>query len=90
MKRYLSNDFDLAAYAEVADECPLWSASFGLKLLDYIDYRKNITALDIGFGTGFPLTEIALRLGESSVIYGIDPWKDAAGSCKKKNRLFQD
>ncbi len=89
MKKYLSNDFNLAAYAEVADECPLWSASFGLKLLDYIDYRKNITALDIGFGTGFPLTEIALRLGESSVVYGIDPWKDAAGRAKRKIDYFR-
>ncbi len=65
MKKYLSNDFDLREYVIVADECSIWSAPFGLKLLDYIDYKQNISALDIGFGTGFPLTEIALRLGDS-------------------------
>lgn len=77
MKRYLSNDFDFVKYIDVADETPIWSAPFGLKLLDYVDYKTNISAIDIGFGMGFPLTEIALRLGDSSVVYGIDPWKDA-------------
>jgi ubiquinone/menaquinone biosynthesis C-methylase UbiE len=51
--------------------------SFGLKLLDHIDYKPNITALDIGFGTGFPLIGIALRLGKESTVYGIDSWKES-------------
>jgi ubiquinone/menaquinone biosynthesis C-methylase UbiE len=84
MKKYLKNDFDLVKYIDVADETPIWSASFGLKLLDYIDYKTNISTLDIGFGTGFPLTEIALRLGDSSVVYGIDPWKDTFERVHKK------
>lgn len=84
MKKYLSNDFDFVKLIEVFDELPLWSAPFGLKLLDYIDFRINISAIDIGFGTGFPLTEIALRLGDGSVVYGIDPWKDAIERVKKK------
>lgn len=84
MKKYLNNDFDFVKYIDVADESPIWSASFGLKLLEYIDYKTNITAIDIGFGTGFPLTEIALRLGDSSVVYGIDPWKDAIERVNKK------
>lgn len=65
MKKYLKSDFDFVKYIDVADETPIWSASFGLKLLEYIDYKTKISALDIGFGTGFPLTEIALRLGDS-------------------------
>jgi ubiquinone/menaquinone biosynthesis C-methylase UbiE len=89
MKKYLSNDFDFKEYVNVADECPIWSAPFGLKLLDHIDYKKNISALDIGFGTGFPLTEIALRLGESSTVYGIDPWTDAIIRAKKKIEYYQ-
>ncbi len=89
MKKYLSNDFDLAEYANVSDECSVWSAPFGLKLLDYIDYKRNITALDIGFGAGFPMTEIALRLGESSVVYGIDPWSDAIARAKKKIEYYR-
>jgi arsenite methyltransferase len=88
MKKYLSSGFDFEKYVEVADECSVWSAPFGLKLLDYIDYKKNITALDIGFGTGFPLTEIALRLGESSTMYGIDPWTAAIARAKKKIEYY--
>jgi arsenite methyltransferase len=89
MKKYLSNDFDLSEYANVSEECSVWSAPFGLKLLDYIDYKPNISALDIGFGTGFPLTEIALRLGESSMIYGIDPWTDAIKRANKKIEYYR-
>lgn len=88
MKKYLINDFDFTKYAEAADELPLWSAPFGLKLLDYINYKAGITVLDIGFGTGFPLTEIASRLGGSSVVYGIDPWKEAIKRANKKIDYF--
>lgn len=89
MKKYLSNDFDLIEFVNVYDECSIWSAPFGLKLLDYIDYKQNISALDIGFGTGFPLTEIALRLGESSTVYGIDPWADAIVRARKKIEYYR-
>jgi arsenite methyltransferase len=89
MKKYLSNDFDLTEYVDVSDECSIWSAPFGLKLLDYIDYKQNISALDIGFGTGFPLTEIALRLGEGSTVYGIDPWSGAIARAKKKIAYYR-
>jgi arsenite methyltransferase len=68
------NDKDTVS---IIDELPLWSAPFGLKLLDAIKLRPNIIALDIGFGLGFPLLEIAQRLGNSSKVYGIDPWKAA-------------
>jgi len=84
MKKYLLNNFDLNRLVDVFDELPLWSAPFGLKLLDYIDYKRNITALDIGFGTGFPLTELAMRLGDSAIVYGIDPWKEAIVRTQKK------
>jgi arsenite methyltransferase len=89
MKKYLSNDFDLIEFVNVYDECSIWSAPFGLKLLDYIDYKPNISALDIGFGTGFPLTEIALRLGESSTVYGIDPWTEAIIRANKKIEYYR-
>ncbi|MDD3151134.1 MAG: class I SAM-dependent methyltransferase, partial [Candidatus Gastranaerophilales bacterium] len=89
MKQYLLNDFDLAEYAMVSDECSIWSAPFGLKLLDFVDYKPGISALDIGFGTGFPLTEIALRLGDSSAVYGIDPWKNAIARANEKIKYYR-
>jgi ubiquinone/menaquinone biosynthesis C-methylase UbiE len=84
MKKYLSDRYDLDKLVDVLDEVELWSAPFGLKLLDYIDYKPNISAIDIGFGTGFPLTELGMRLGESSIVYGIDPWKKAIERVNKK------
>lgn len=70
-------DFENPEFISVIDELPLWSASFGLKLLNKILYKKNITAIDIGFGLGFPLLEVAMRLGNSCKVLGIDPWVKA-------------
>ena len=89
MKKYLTNDFDFSKLIDVFDELPLWSAPFGLKLLDYIDYKTNITAIDLGFGSGFPLTEIALRLGDSSTVYGIDPWTDVFDRVRRKIQYYR-
>lgn len=89
MKKYLSNKFDRPKFVNVFDELPLWSAPFGLKLLDNIKYRPNISVLDIGFGTGFPLTEIAMRLGNTCTVYGIDPWKEAIQRAKEKIEYYE-
>jgi ubiquinone/menaquinone biosynthesis C-methylase UbiE len=65
------------ALLSAQDDFPLWSAPFGLMLLDRIQLRPGLNVLDIGFGSGFPLLELAQRLGNSSTIYGIDPHKAA-------------
>ena len=88
MKSYLTNNFNLNELVNVFDELPLWSAPFGLKLLEYVNYKPNITAIDIGFGVGFPLTELAMRLGNSSTVYGIDPWKEATVRAKQKIEFY--
>jgi ubiquinone/menaquinone biosynthesis C-methylase UbiE len=86
MTKYLETDWDYNAerLVEVFDELPLWAAPFGLKLLNGIKYKKGIQAVDIGFGAGFPLTEIAMRLGKDSKVYGIDPWEAAVDRAEKK------
>lgn len=91
MTKYLKNIFDLNSeyQADLLDEMPIWSAPFGLKLLDNIKLKKNISALDIGFGVGFPLTEIALRLGKTCKIYGIDPWEAAIKRAKRKLEFYE-
>jgi arsenite methyltransferase len=88
MKKYLRNDLDFSKLIDVYDELPIWSAPFGLKLLDYVVYKPNISAIDIGFGTGFPLIELAMRLGDSCIVYGIDPWKDAIEKVKIKINCY--
>lgn len=72
----------------VIDELPLWSAPFGLKLLDTVELRKNIKALDLGCGLGFPLIELSQRLGQTSRVYGIDPWEAGLDRIRLKLRVY--
>jgi len=90
MKKYLNSEFDLNSdeLIEVLDELSVWSAPFGLKLIDKVILRKGIKALDIGFGAGFPLTELAMRLGNSCKVYGIDPWTAAIKRTGKKLAVY--
>jgi len=90
MTDYLNSSFDLdnPELVSALDEIHLWSAPFGLKLLDTIRMKKNIQALDIGFGTGFPILEVALRLGSTCKVYGIDPWKPAIERAAFKMNQF--
>ncbi|MBE0661893.1 MAG: methyltransferase domain-containing protein [Bacteroidales bacterium] len=74
--------------SELFDEIPLWSAPFGLKLLDFVNYKPGITALDIGCGAGFPLLELAMRLGNSSKVYGIDPDSESLSLAGSKAETF--
>ena len=91
MTDYLNSSFDLdnPELVSALDEVHLWSAPFGLKLLDTIKLRKNINVLDIGFGTGFPILEVALRLGSTSKVYGIDPWKPAIDRARLKMEQYE-
>ncbi len=59
------------------DELPIWSAPFGLTLLDHVRILPGINVLDIGSGSGFPMLELAERLGKPSMVYGIDPSEDS-------------
>ncbi len=90
MTQYLNSSYDLNSkeLIEVIDEVPFWSAPFGVCLLEHIRYKAGITALDIGFGTGFPLTEIAMRLGNKSKVFGIDPWEAACDRARKKLDIY--
>jgi arsenite methyltransferase len=70
-------DFADPEIVNAYDELPLWSAMFGLLLLDEVPLAGVRVALDVGCGTGFPLIEIAERLGPSADVHGIDPWHAA-------------
>jgi ubiquinone/menaquinone biosynthesis C-methylase UbiE len=79
------DDFDLVS---VIDDVPLWSAPFGMKLLDSIELESGMTVLDIGCGLGFPMIEIAQRLGETSRVVGLDPWGRALQRIHLKTRTY--
>ena len=67
-------DFTSPQILSAYDELPLWSAMFGLLLLDEVPLAKMTNVLDVGCGTGFPLIELAERLGARAQVHGIDPW----------------
>jgi ubiquinone/menaquinone biosynthesis C-methylase UbiE len=79
-----SIDWRKPEVAENYDGLPLWSSYFGHVILEKIPLGHNKKVLDVGFGTGFPLIEIAERLGSSSEVYGVDQWESALARAKKK------
>src|SRR6201999_2474780 len=80
-------DFSSPSVVNAYDELPLWSAMFGLLLLDEVPMADVRTALDVGCGTGFPLIELAERLGPSAQVHGLDPWGAALARAAEKVRV---
>lgn len=87
MPHYL--DFTRPDVVDVYDELPLWSAMFGLLLFEHVPLRANCVALDVGCGSGFPLLELAQRLGPGSIVHGIDPWEQALARARHKAQVKQ-
>lgn len=77
-------DFSTPRALTAYDELPLWSAMFGLVLLDEVPLADVRTVLDVGCGTGFPLIEIAERLGPDTRVHGIDPWTGGLARAAEK------
>ncbi len=82
-------DFNDPDVVSAYDEVPLWSAMFGQMLLEHIPLGRNLSVLDLGCGAGFPLLELAQRLGASCKLYGIDPWAAAGQRAECKAQLWQ-
>ena len=78
-----SADFAAPHIVHAYDEQPLWSAMFGLLLLEHVPLRAS-RALDVGCGTGFPLIELAERLGSDSVLDGVDTWREGLDRAREK------
>jgi arsenite methyltransferase len=89
MSDYLSYTFnDDETFISTFDEVPLWSASFGLLLLKHLRLQAGIKVIDIGSGAGFPLLELAGRLGDTCSLYGIDPWANANKRARQKIKNY--
>jgi ubiquinone/menaquinone biosynthesis C-methylase UbiE len=70
------------------DELPFWSAPFGELLLETVQLKPALRVLDIGSGTGFPVLELAQRLGITSCLVALDPWAAATDRLKHKMTHF--
>ena len=85
MKEFWNYTFeDTPEFVETFDELPLWSAPFGMLLLRHVPLQQNMTVLDLGSGAGFPLFELAERLGDTCKCFGLDPWINANARARKK------
>lgn len=69
---------------DLYDECSLWSARFGLPLLDRAVLRPGMTVLDVGAGTGFMTIELAQRCGTGTTVIAVDPWQSAMKRLARK------
>lgn len=80
----MSTRFDAGRDDHIAlyDEMPLWSALAGQLLLEHVPLAAA-RALDLGCGAGFPLFELAERLGPGAFAVGADPW---AAGLRRANR----
>jgi arsenite methyltransferase len=77
-------DLDRPDFGDLYDELPLWSAPFGLMLLERVPLRPGLTFLDVGAGTGFLSVELAQRCGPRSTVIAVDPWAAVMGRLRRK------
>jgi SAM-dependent methyltransferase len=78
--------FDFASAEDVAlyDEVTLWSSQAGQLLLESVTIAGVRRVLDLGCGAGFPLVELAERLGPEVRVVGLDPWAPALARARAK------
>jgi SAM-dependent methyltransferase len=93
---YLDFQIDFGAPDTVSayDELPLWSAMTGLLLLEHVELKSDARVLDVGCGTGFPLIELAERLGPASrvcpkAIAALSAHIDHRATVEKLTALFE-
>lgn len=79
-----SIDYTEPGFGDWHDELPLWSAPFGLMLLDRVPIKAGLTILDVGAGTGFLTLELAQRCGPDARVIAVDPWKPGMNRLRGK------
>jgi ubiquinone/menaquinone biosynthesis C-methylase UbiE len=77
-------DLSHPEFGDFYDELPLWSAPFGLLLLERVPMKPGLTILDVGAGTGFLTVELAQRCGADSTVIAVDPWEPVMTRLRRK------
>ncbi len=82
-----TTDVGNSEVADTFDDLSYWSSMFGQLLFRHVRLSPCPAVLDIGCGTGFPLLELADRLGPSCAVHGIDSWDHAVSRARRKARV---
>jgi arsenite methyltransferase len=82
------NDFNTLEEASAFDQTSFWCARFGALLFQHLELRRNISILDLGCGTGFPLFELADVFGRSCQVTGIDVWQEGLVRARAKLQTY--
>lgn len=69
------------------DDLPVWSGPFGEALMGEVRLRRGLRVLDVGCGLGYPLLELASRLGPTACCTGLDPWGPALDAARLKAQI---
>jgi ubiquinone/menaquinone biosynthesis C-methylase UbiE len=75
--------------ASAFDELSFWSSRFGHLLFKHVEIRGGLRVLDLGFGTGFPLFELAHVFGPTCRVTGLDIWKEALARARLKRKVYE-
>lgn len=83
-----STDYHDAEIASAFDELSFWSSRFGQLLFRHIELRGHLDILDLGFGTGFPLFELAHVFGRTCRVTGLEIWTEAIERARLKQKVY--
>jgi arsenite methyltransferase len=80
------DDIDISTpeFVDLYDELSLWSAPFGLMMLEHVPMHPGMTVLDVGAGAGFLSIELAQRCGAGTKVIAVDPWEAAMARLRHK------
>lgn len=81
-------DWNDPALMAIFDDAPLWSAIFGQALLERVPLAPGLTVLDLACGAGFPLLDLAQRLGQSCRAWGLDGWLNGLARARFKREAL--
>jgi len=90
MSDYLDQkiDYNQPEVVLALDELSLWSARFGIFLLEQLEIVGGLEVLDLGCGTGFPLLELAQLSGSTCHFTGLDVWKAGLERAEFKSKVY--
>ncbi|MEY2470558.1 MAG: arsenite methyltransferase [Actinomycetota bacterium] len=86
---FAPGDAEHPDFVDFWDDLSLWSAPFGLALLDRVPLRGVSTIVDVGAGTGFAAIELAQRCGAGTRIIAVDPWLAATQRIWRKVAYYE-